>query len=450
MPQAPGDWREVATMGMVLDLGEVGPDPVSRRVLLAYDDRFSVEFMHRRLRPYWRRNGGDAGALLRTSAAEADALVARCRAFDSALWDRLEACGGRHYAELCSLAFRQCLAAHKLVADTDGRPLFFSKENFSNGCMGTVDVAYPALPFYAHFNPALLEAVVRPVCEYAAGPRWRFPFAPLDLGRYPKANGQVYGGGETGEENQMPVEECGNMLIMLAVLVRCAGRGELVEAHWELITQWAEYLAAKGYDPEQQLCTDDFAGHLAHNTNLSVKAIVALGAYAQLCEVSERNEEAAHYRGLAAACADRWVREADDGDHARLAFDQPGTWSQKYNLVWDRLLGLNLFPHTVVTRELEFYRTRLDTYGLPLDSRATRTKVDWCAWTATLCERDDNWQALIEPLHRWLHQTPDRVPLPDLIYTDRPEHRHVRARSVVGGLFMKLFAASRNPPRRRS
>ena len=117
-----------------------------------------------------------------------------------------------------------------------------------------------------------------------------------------------------------------------------------------MLTQWAEYLKEKGFDPENQLCTDDFAGHLAHNVNLSAKAIVALGPLRGLAEQRGDTETAKSYRELARSFAVRWVKEADDGDHFRLAFDQPGTWSQKYNLVWDRILGLGLFPQEVVRK----------------------------------------------------------------------------------------------------
>jgi hypothetical protein len=41
--------------------------------------------------------------------------------------------------------------------------------------------------------------------------------------------------------------------------------------------------------------------------------------------------------------ATRWVKEATEGDHTRLAFDRPGTWSQKYNLVWDKILASTIF-----------------------------------------------------------------------------------------------------------
>src|SRR5207302_503358 len=223
------------------------------------------------------------------------------------------------------------------AVDVDGQPMLFPKENFSHGCISTVDVIYPSSPFFLLFNPELVKAQLRPLMQYTRTGRWHFPFAPHDLGTYPKANGQVYGGGERSEKDQMPVEECGNMLIMAAALARAEGKADLALRYWPQLSRWARYLRAKGLDPDNQLCTDDFAGHLAHNTNLSLKATLALGGYAQLCETAGKGEEAADYRRVARKMAARWSEMADDGGHYRLAFDRPGTWSQKYNLVWDRL-----------------------------------------------------------------------------------------------------------------
>jgi len=431
--------RNQITLAARFDLGAVTA-PVSRYLVVAYDDLFSIQYFYRNLRPWWRRNGAGADELLRTAVRDYPALRERSRAFDEELAADLTQAGGRRYAEIAVLAYRQTLAAHKLTADLDGTPLYFSKENFSNGCIATVDVTYPSAPLFLALNPTLLKAMLTPVLDYAALPRWPWPYAPHDLGTYPLANGQVYGGGEKSEERQMPVEESGNMLILTAALAKAEGNAEYARKYWPLLTRWAEYLGEKGMDPEDQLSTDDFAGHLAHNTNLSLKAIVALGAYAQLARGLGKNDVADRYLELAGKMAREWPRMADDGDHYRLAFDKPGTWSQKYNLVWDKLLGLNLFPPEIAHKEISFYKSKQNPYGLPLDNREMYTKLDWIVWTATLAERPEDFQALVEPVHRFLNESPSRVPMTDWYWTIDGKQRGFQARSVVGGVFIKMLA----------
>ena len=421
-------------------LGKVDREPVSRYLLLAYDDIFSIEYLYRKLRPYWRRDGWDAKDLIQKSLREYAALKARCERFDEELMAGLRRAGGEEYARLAALAYRQAFAGHKLAVDLDGTPLLFPKENFSNGCISTVDVIYPAAPILLLFNAELMKASLTPVLDYARSTRWRFPFAPHDLGTYPLANGQVYGGGEKTEEHQMPVEESANMLILVAAVARAEGHTQYAARYWPLLERWAAYLKDKGLDPEDQLCTDDFAGHLAHNANLSLKAIVALASYGDLCRRTGRAAEAARYRQLAESYAKQWTRLAADGDHYRLAFDRPGTWSQKYNLVWDRLLGLNLFPPEVARQEIAFYKTRQNRFGLPLDNRSDYTKLDWLIWTATLAESREDFLALARPIYQFMQETPDRAPLTDWNFTSTAKLCGFRARPVIGGVFIKMLA----------
>jgi hypothetical protein len=431
--------RDVPIVGVILDLGSVGASPVRRHAMVAYDDLYSVEYFERRLRPYWRRNRRGAEWLLRTAAAEYESLRERCGRLDAEITRDLVAAGGPKYAALAILAYRQTLAAHKLAADFDGTPLYFSKENQSNGCIGTVDVTYPSAPFFLLFNPKLLEAQLRPVLDYARSGRWHWPYAPHDLGQYPLANGQVYGGGEETEERQMPVEESGNMLILMAALSKAEGNAEFSRPYWPLLTHWAKYLEEKGMDPENQLSTDDFAGHLAHNTNLSLKAILALASYARLARQLGDTAAADRYDRVARDMSGRWVQMADDGDHYRLAFDKPGTWSQKYNLVWDKLLGLGLFPAEVAQKEIAFYQGRQKRYGLPLDNRADYTKLDWIVWTATLAAGARDFEELVAPVYAFANETTSRVPLTDWYGATEGAQRGFQARSVVGGVFIKLL-----------
>lgn len=230
------------------------------------------------------------------------------------------------------------------------------------------------------------------------------------------------------------------MLIMLAALSHIEGNAAFAEKYWPQLTKWAEYLRLKGLDPENQLSTDDFAGHLAHNANLSIKAILALGSYGQLCERTGRKEEAARYQAIARDFAKKWQDLAREGDHYRLAFDQAGTWSQKYNLVWDRLLGLNLFPTDIVRTEIAFYETKQNKFGLPLDNRRDYTKLDWLVWTATLANDNSVFEKLIAPAYRWVNESPSRVPLTDWFDTVTGKQEGFQARSVVGGIFIKMVA----------
>ena len=445
MPALAGARGQAIHLAAAFPLGQVGATPVKRHVVLGYTEGYAIEYLGRKLRPYWQRNGMTESAMLNAAEVEYEALEQRGTKFDDEVMKHMASIGGADYEYLTSLAFRQTIAAHKLVADADGTPMFFSKENDSNGCIDTVDVTYPSSPFFLYFNPKLLEAQLEPLMHYAALPRWRFPFAPHDLGTYPLANGQVYGGGELTEDNQMPVEESGNLLILIAALGRAEGNWDFARKYMPQLKQWAAYLEEKGLNPENQLSTDDFAGHLAHNTNLSIKAIEALGSFAQIAKGTGDEALSKKYMAIARTLPAKWETMAREGDHYKLAFDQPNTWSQKYNLVWDEMLDLNLFPKSVAATEWSFYAKQLKPYGLPLDNRKTVTKLDWELWTATLTQDPSQFQNLVHTMVYWSDKSTSRVPLTDYYDTVSGTQMAFQARSVVGGLFIKALQLQLHP-----
>ena len=363
-------------------VGPSAPAAGESHFLLAYDDVKSIRFFGQDLPAWWRRGGLAFTDMLAAALRDRAALLAKLDRFDAELARDLARVGGEKYAALACLSYRQSFAACKLVADPNGQPFYFSKENGSGGLIGTTDVFYPQLPHLLLMSPALAKATLAPTCIYAASGKWPYPYAPHDLGVYPVAEGQYYGmkkgqavGGGDDDTFRMPVEECGNMLIALAAVATAEGNAEFAGRWWGEVTKWAEYLSKFGYDPGNQLCTDDFAGHLAHNGNLSVKSIVALACYARLAEMRGERETAAKYAARAKGMVPQWIAAAKGGRHgaAKLvlgACHHPAdTWAQKYNLVWDRILGLGLFPPSVAEGELKAYRQLLLPYGLPLDSR---------------------------------------------------------------------------------
>ena len=432
MPRAVRDNTPV--LAFVFNLGKVGTETVERQVIVAYDEIYAIKYFGRNLRPYWRRNGMEPAELLQTAAKDYPSLLVRCKKFDRDLMADMTKVGGARYAQICALAYRECMAACGLAADANKQPLFFTKEDTSNGDIATVDVFFPMDPIWICLSPALAKATLVPILSYAASSHWKFPNAPHDLGTYPIARGTDDGG------EGMPVEESGNMLILCDAVAQADGNADFVKPWWPQLTQWAKYLENYGLDPEEQLCTDDFMGHLAHNANLSVKAILGLAAYGNLCKMRGDTADAERYAQLAKVDAEHWVKVAADDDHYRLAFDKPKTWSQKYNLVWDRILGLNVFPPSVAEKEIAYYKTVMQPYGVPLDSRTHKTKTDWSIWSATLADNQADFETIVSPIYDYLNHTTTRDPIADSYETDDVRSGGMHARPVVGGFFIKMLA----------
>ena len=413
-------------------------DNTSTLFTFAYDDGYSIEYFGKRLKSLWNQNGTSIQQEIVRAFSEYQDIIARCDAFDKQLHSDAVKAGGEEYAELLNLTYRQAIAAHKMVVDENGEILWISKECFSNGCAATVDVTYPSIPLFLLYNTELVKGMLRPIFRLAASDLWPFPFAPHDMGQYPLLNGQVYG--ENKLEYQMPVEECGNMLLTVAAVTAAEKNADFARKHLSVLEQWLDYLKQNGLDPKNQLCTDDFAGHLAHNCNLSLKAVCAIGAFSVVYSTLGLPQKAEECLKTSRQMAGAWAEKADNGDGSfRLAFNSPNTFSLKYNMVWDKVMELNIFPSYIMGSEMASYQRRMQPYGIPLDNRSNYTKSDWLVWTATMASTMEEFQEIIHPLWQAYHYTPSRVPSTDWYSTVTSMQCGFQNRTVQGGLFMKLL-----------
>ena len=405
----------------------------SGKIMVGYDDILSLNYFGTNLRPYWNRNG-DRTIEQEFVAAhnEYAELKAKSAKFDYELMQDAMRVGGKEYAELCASVYRQVIVAHKLMEAPDGTIIFPSKEISSGGFVSTVDVTYPSAPMFLYYNPELLKGLIEPIFYMAENGIWNKPYPAHDAGKYPWAFGQEYG-------EDMPIEEAGNMLILTALLTKVDGNADYATKHWESLSKWSNYLIEKGLDPANQLCTDDFAGHLARNANLSVKAILGIAAYGYMA--GEKGDKATCEKMMAKAkeMAQEWMTLADAGDHYSLSFGNKESWSQKYNMVWDKLMGWEIFPEEVKQKELAYYLTKQNQYGLPLDSRRNYTKSDWIMWTATLANDHETFMKFVQPIYDFANETTDRIGLTDWYNTDSDKRVGFEARPVLGGFYIKML-----------
>ncbi|CAK9033702.1 Glutaminase A [Durusdinium trenchii] len=247
----------------------------SNRFYLMFDEVISQRYFGRDLMPLWHRNGRAIRAL---EAAHQWAEQRRRDAedFDQRLLAELAQAAGPRYAQLGALVYRQAGVMGSTSTawnEKTGEAWPFMKEISSDGDVSTVDVIFPAFPLFLHVAPEFFRKLLVPLSAGREGLRsgagldvkYNLSWAPHHLGTWPVCDLK------SEQQEQMPVEESGNMLIMIAALAQKQGSGSTawLKSYWPVLVTWADFLVASLPDPGKQLCTDDFEGPNPHNINLA-------------------------------------------------------------------------------------------------------------------------------------------------------------------------------------
>lgn len=441
------------------------------------------------------------------------------------------ASGSDDYKDIVELSARQVLGATSFSGTPDN-PLIFLKEISSNGNCQTIDVIFPAFPFFLYTNPRWLAYLLEPLIEHMLSGQYPNQYAMHDLGaHFPNLTGHPL-----GRDEYMPVEECGNILIMGLAIVNSLSHGDgwsansmwsalgtakdaaaterladgvtpfalpdaleirdgihglddqwggvtakhqarkWVSRSYRLWKQWTGYLVEFSLLPENQLCTDDFAGWLELQTNLALKGIIGIKAMSELAQVVGERGDAKYYRNISEVYIKDWEGYAmsPDGGRAKLAYHWQGSWTTLYSLFADAVLcfhpngnfsedstrllvggddqlpilqqeattsrSKNFIPNHIYTTQSRWYANAMQKYGLPLDSRHLYTKSDWEFQVAAVASRKTRKEILAR-VARWVNETATDRPLTDLYKTEEdggfPGNRFT-ARPVVGSHFAFL------------
>ncbi|KAK2615490.1 hypothetical protein N8I77_002240 [Diaporthe amygdali] len=357
------------------------------------------------------------------------------------------------YYSIVALSARQVMGAYVYAApptkavcscegpsdSSDATPLMFQKEISSDGNINTVDVLFPAIPFFLWANPAMIKYTLEAMFQTTEHGFYPNAYSMHDLGtHYPNATGHA-----DGIDEFMSVEETGNMILMSYAYYKFSGDAAWLNEHYPTLKQWAEYLVDFSLIPAVQFSTDDFAGQLANQTNLALKGIIGLKAMGAIAQVVDQPGDAANFSAIASDYYGQWEGLAIDPteQHTLLSYQWRSSWGLLYNTYMDKLLDLGVVKPELYKMQSDWYSTVSQIFGIPLDSRHLYTKSDWEMWVAATCEPGTR-RLFVTALAHWLNSTSTEFPLTDLYNVvgsgGYPEDLVFKARPVVGGHFSLL------------
>ncbi|KAI1344451.1 DUF1793-domain-containing protein [Xylariaceae sp. FL0016] len=355
------------------------------------------------------------------------------------------------YYAILALSARQVMGAYVFATpptDSDGPrnrtsdaidPAIFQKEISSNGNVNTVDVLYPASPFFLYANPELLKFALGPVYEFQEDNFYPNNYCIHDIGsHFPNATGHV-----EGDDEYMPVEESANFILMSYAYYKFSGDKDWLTSHYPLLKRFTQYLITFSLVPESQFSTDDFAGTLQNQTNLAIKGIVGLQAMSSIATLAGNTYDALNFSVTAKSFYESWEQYGIDPvhKHTTLAYQWRSSWSLLYNIFFDKLLNMGLVNESVYSMQSDWYASVSQAYGVPLDNRHALTKSDWEIWAAATSSQSTR-RLIVNSIAYWLNNTSTDQPFTDLFELTGTggyvAGAHFAARPVVGGHFALL------------
>ncbi|KAH8919532.1 DUF1793-domain-containing protein [Atractiella rhizophila] len=379
---------------------------------------------------------GDVIAMMEDFVNDLEPARTRAQELDARIRDDATTLVGEEYRRIVELSARQAMATMEITTDNEGENTWvFMKEISSNGDLNTVDVYFPAMPILLYLNPSMLGLILKPHLVYSTSGYYPNKWSVHDLGVYPNAYGH-----NDGNDEKMPVEECGNMLIMMLSYAAASGDINLLVDYYELLRQWTTFLITDGLIPANQLSTDDFAGPLANQTNLALKAIVAIQSMSKISAIVGDASSSAKYSATAKDYMEKFQTLANSTTegHLTLSYNNDKTWGLIYNAWPDKLLNLGIVPKKLLDKQTKWYKKVARNFGVQLDTRHEWTKSDWMVWTSAIVTDTDTRDVMLRGLYNFITGNRYERPFPDWYETTDGRHSGFMARPVVGGHFAFL------------
>ncbi|CAI7630360.1 unnamed protein product [Penicillium crustosum] len=352
--------------------------------------------------------------------------------FDSLIQSTGVSSYGSNYSDILALSVRQVYGGIEITIPNDSldtsNTRAFIKEISSDGNINTVDVIFATFPIFYLLSPDYIKLLLDPILQYTGSSAHDKSYAVHEIGSsYPSATGHP----STGEE--MPIEESGNIIILTHAYQLASGKTDLATTYPSQLSQYASYLYENGLYPTSQLSLNDALGELANQTNLAVKASVALASYGSITN----NETYTSYGKYFATKIWSDLGSAD-GTHFLIQYGiQP--WFLVFNHYPDLLFELDLFDEAY-NATAKFYPTVRQQAGIPLDGALDWGQTNWQSFvTATV--GGDAREVFIADLHTYLANGLNEAPFSDQYWVvDSGEYvagesYSFRARPTLGSHF---------------